>query len=331
MLRSNINKPGKSDFERIKEIDHTNTVWSAIQKNIPIYFNKMVEGESGIGNLKTSEIFKIQTSNSGIKWHLSQIFEGGIEKFEKEEAKYKDFFADEKMHDFEDLDDPKPFKSALSTKVPVIHKARNSKREMMQDWKEKFSFSKASDVYAIFFNLIDFKKEFVEEFPEKKFASIDDQAELVQLFTLNEDDDYNVPGVIGMGIKSSVLFHLEPSYFLGANKNTLYGFYFLSDCEPFGLPSGTNEFIMINDLNPDNNKRHNKNMLIDQNYWYPYDLFILYSLRTYRILKKLCADQGYFLDDKYRFIHVNTFMSQIWNMKLDVISTMTGGDQEDAR
>ena len=134
-----------------------------------------------------------------------------------------------------------------------------------------------------------------------------------------------------MGIKSSVLFYLNPTYFLGANKNTLYGFYFLSACEHFHLPSQTNEFIMINDMKQESNRRYNTNMLIDQNYWFPYDLFMLYGLRTYRKLKELCAKHKYQLDDLNRFVHVNTFMSQIWDLEYDKITTMTGGDQDDAR
>lgn len=330
MLRSNINTE-KSDFHKVKEEIHSDKVWEIIEKNIPIFFEKMLEKDNGVEELKGSNSFNVQSSSSDIRKHLSDIFERGLNNYQKEEGKYKTFFSEESMHEFEDEDDPKGFKSALSTKVPVILKARNSKREMMHDWQEKFAFSKASDVYSIFFNLIDFMNDYVAETDEVDFANFNDINELEKLFILNEDDDYNVPGVIGMGIKSSVLFYLNAEYFLGANKNTLYGFYFLSECENFRLPSGSNEFIMINDMRNQSNRRNNVNMLIDQNYWYPYDLITMYGLRTYRKLKDLCAKYKYTLDDAHRFVHVNTFMSEIWKMKLEIINTMTGGDQEDAR
>lgn len=330
MLRSNINTE-KSDFHKVKEEIHSNQVWKIIEKNIPIYFERMLERDNGFEELKESSPFSIQSSSLDIRKQLSDIFEKGLYNYQKEEGKYKNFFSEESMHEFEDEDDPKGFKSALSTKVPVILKARNSKREMMYDWQEKFAFSKASDVYSIFFNLIDFLNYYVAKTDEVDFANFNEINELEELFILNEDDDYNVPGVIGMGIKSTILFYLNAKYFLGANKNTLYGFYFLSECENFRLPSGSNEFIMINDMRSESNRRNNVNMLIDQNYWYPYDLITMYGLRAYRKLKDLCANYKYPLDDIHRFVHVNTFMAEIWKMELENIKTMTGGDQEDAR
>lgn len=330
MLRSNINTE-RSDFNKVKEPEHIAKVWQAIEKNIPIYFQKMIEDNDDLAALKESGAFKVKVSAPDVKKKLAEIFEDGLYYYQKEDSKYKKFFADASMQEFEDEDDPKSFKSALSTKVPVIFKARNSKREMMQEWQTRFATSKAADVYAIFFNLVTFMNEYIEETATEDFAIIDDVEDLESFVVLNDDDDYNVPGVIGMGIKSSVLYFLNPKYFLCANKNTLYGFYFLSECEAFRLPSGSNEFIMINDQREESNRRNNRNMLIDQNYWYPYDLFLLYGLRSYRLLKDLCAKHKYKLDDEYRFVHLNTFMAQIWDMKSDVINTMTGGDQEDAR
>lgn len=291
----------------------------------------MIDAKDKLAVFKASSSFSVKSSAADIRKQLSEIFENGLYTYQKDENKYKKFFSEESMHEFEDEDDPKGFKSALCTKVPVILKARNSKREMMRDWQEKFAVSKAADVYAIFFNLIDFMNDYVAVTDAKVMGEFNNVKDLENLFTLNEDDDYNVPGVIGMGIKSSVLYYLNAKYFLGANKNTLYGYYFLSECEHFRLPSQTNEFIMINDMKNERNKRHNTNILIDQNYWYPYDLLMLYSLRTYRILKELCAKHKYNLDDTHRFVHVNTFMSSIWNVKFETIVTMTGGDQEDAR
>ncbi|MBX9850951.1 MAG: hypothetical protein K2X86_04250 [Cytophagaceae bacterium] len=331
MRRSNIANTEKTDFNKIKISEHIEEVWKSIEKNIPIYFEKIINDGDELAVLKQNSSFKVQSSGPDIRKRLSDIFENGLYHYKKEEVKYKKFFSEESMHEFEDEDDPKSFKSALSTKVPVILKARNSKREMMYEWQERFATSKAADVYSIFFNLTDFMNEYIDETNPIEFGKFNDPKDLIKLFVLNEDDDYNVPGVIGMGIKSSVLFYLNSKYFLGANKNTLYGFYFLSDCAHFGLPSGSNEFIMINDLKEASNRRNNRNMLIDQNYWYPYDLFILYGLRTYRKLKELCAKYKYTLDDDNRFVHVNSFMSKIWDLKYDVIITMTGGDQEDAR
>jgi hypothetical protein len=329
MLRTNINTE-KSDFNKIKDPNHIENVWKSIEKNIPIYFQKIIDGDDELEALKKSGAFKVKTSAPDIRKKLSEIFEDGLHNYQKEDGKYKKFFHADSMQEFEDEDDPKAFKSSLSTKVPIILKARNSRAEMMQEWRTRFATSKASDVYAIFFNLITFMNEFTEETSVKDFSEIDDIENLENFVVLNEDDDYNVPGVIGMGIKSSVLYFLNAKYFLCANKNTLFGYYFLSDCDSFRLPSGSNEFIMIRDGRPEMNRKYNQNMLIDQNYWYPYDLFLLYSLRSFRLLKQLCAKYKYNLNEEYRFVHLNTFMAQICNIKSDLITTMTGGDQEDA-
>ena len=330
MIRSNINTE-RSDFKKVKDADHIENVWLSIEKNVPLYFKKMINDLDELGTLKESGTFKIKNSVPDTRKLLSEIFDDGLYSYQKEDGKYKKFFALESMQEFEDEDEPKAFKSALSTKVPVILKARNSKREMMHEWQTRFATSKPADVYALFFNLITFMHEFIEEIDVKEFAEYDDILDLEGLSVLNDDDDYNVPGVIGMGIKAAVLYFLNPQFFLPANKNTLYGFYFLSDCDNFRLPSGSSEFIMINDLKEESNKRYNRNMLIDQNYWYPYDLIILYGLRTFRLLEQECLKFNYKLSEEYRFVHLNTFMSHIWDMKIETINTMTGGDQEDAR
>ncbi|WP_347160123.1 hypothetical protein [Pontibacter chitinilyticus] len=330
MLRSNINTD-RSDFFDIKDDDHIDEVWQIMKKNIPDYFNRMIAGDDEYVELKTNGSFKVKTTATDFRKRLAKIFEDGLKNYKKEDVKYKIFFDDDSIQEFEDEDDPKAFKSALSTKVPVILKARNSKREMMHEWQTRFAASKPADVYSIFLNLVSFMNDFIDDTTAVEFSKYDDLYDLENLVVLNDDDDYNVPGVIGMGIKSSVLYFLNPRYFLPANKNTLYGFYFLTDCDHFYLPSRSNEFVMINDMNSESNRKYNRNMLIDQNYWYPYDLLVLYGLKAYRLLEQLCMKHQYKLNEEYRFVHLNTFMSHIWQMKLDTINTMMGGDQEDAK
>lgn len=201
----------------------------------------------------------------------------------------------------------------------------------MKEWQAKYNNAKYNELYAIFFNLITFLDDFKNSLQIDEFASYNNLGDLSKLIVLNEDDDYNVPGVIGMGIKSTVLYNISPHICSIANKNTLYGFYFLSNQKDFGLPSKTNEFTMINDLDKKKTQRTNTNYSIDQNYWYPYDLFTLYCLRLYRKLKLLCMQYHLTLDDSYRFVHINSFMDQIWKFNETAINTMMGGKQDDAR
>ena len=47
-----------------------------------------------------------------------------------------------------------------------------------------------------------------------------------------------------MGIKSAVLYHLDPGYFPARDSRSLLGFYLLSGCSFFDLPSKSSEFVM---------------------------------------------------------------------------------------
>ncbi len=51
MLRSNINTE-RSDFNKVKDVDHIEMVWKTIEKNIPLYFQKMIEGDDELAALK---------------------------------------------------------------------------------------------------------------------------------------------------------------------------------------------------------------------------------------------------------------------------------------
>ena len=74
MLRSNVNTE-RSDFNKVKDVDHIEKVWQSIEKNIPIYFQKMIEGDDELSALKESGSFKVKTAVADIRKSLSEIFD----------------------------------------------------------------------------------------------------------------------------------------------------------------------------------------------------------------------------------------------------------------
>src|SRR5262249_54684973 len=145
----------------------------------------------------------------------------------------------------------------------------------------------------------------LESHPVDEYAKIDDQANF-DLDPLDEDETMSMTNVIGMGIKSIVLYHLDPARLPARGRNGLYGLYFLSGRVDFGLPSESSEFLMVNDIDfePDF-------MIMDQNYWYPYGLFSLYSLRVYRWLNQRAVTASVTLDPAMRYVYVERFFKAV--------------------
>jgi hypothetical protein len=139
-----------------------------------------------------------------------------------------------------------------------------------------FRRAKGSDLLAVFSNVLDFSNAWVAQQPEASYAVLD-SADDFGLDPLDADETMTLPKVIGMGIKSIVLHHLDPRVFPQRTRNDLYGLYFLSGMQDFGLASGSSEFLMINDREP----ASNGSLIMEHNFWYPYGLYSLYAIRIF--------------------------------------------------
>jgi hypothetical protein len=83
---------------------------------------------------------------------------------------------------------------------------------------------------------------------------------------------------------------------------------------------------MIQDMNKTRGHRDSeKNYKMDQNYWYPYDLFMFYSYWLYGELAKRSAAQGLPLDDSYRFVYTYTFLDFVCECNSAAIEVMGDG------
>jgi hypothetical protein len=126
------------------------------------------------------------------------------------------------------------------------------------------------------------------------------------------------PGIIGMGIKSIVLFHLDPERFPERGRQALYALYFLSNRECPDMTTQSSEFIMVDDKTrgPDGY------IIMEHNYWYPYGLFSLYAFRVLNWIDKQARSIDYNIEPQMRYVYLNTFFDSICDHHDEDLKTM---------
>ena len=311
------------EYELIKKDEHIVKVWAEIEKSFPSYWQSMIDRESpqSLASQLANSGFKVKQAPVNQAAILRKIFAEAFEEYEKLSDKYRSLFDREYLQEFKD-DDPNAFKATLKKECPVIRNSVNSQHEVMEEWKKKFIPTKGKELLEVFYNFPSFSEDFATQTSDDEFLKYDKVADF-NVGTLDEEE-YGVQGVIGAGIKTVVLYNLNPRVFPLLTRLSMYGLYFMSGKGSFGLPSKTSEFLMISD----NRKVITKNIPMTHNYWYPYGLVMLYSLRIYRLIEAECKKHKIDLDNNYRFIYVIRFFDEIYTVNYDYIKTMTGGDED---
>jgi hypothetical protein len=309
-----------NDFEYIHEQHHVSSITELLKKTVPNYFKKITDS-------------KLADKSGGFStpsFVWNRILLDGVEKYEKESPTYKEFFSEDSMDEFEEIDDPKVFKSDLRKDCPIIHKTLFSKMEELQEWKEDFARANPQELFDTFANFLDFMHVYVENVEDRNYNDLMDYEDFKELQKFSDDEDLTLRNVIGAGIKTTVLYHIFPQHFLKSVRRTLYGLYFLTDDLHNRMPSKTSEFIMIDDKDEfrKNGRGSRSNFKMDHNYWYPYNLFMLYANHVRLLLEKELKSIGVKLSPDYRFVHVNTFLEELCKLNSDSISTMMGTDQD---
>ncbi|MGY4366674.1 hypothetical protein ACVW1A_002739 [Bradyrhizobium sp. LB1.3] len=177
--------------------------------------------------------------------------------------------------------------------------------------------ARANDLLEVFSNVLDYVSEWSGSHPASKYEGLDEPASF-NLDPLDDDETMSIDNVVGMGIKSIVLHHLDPERLPPRGRNGLYGLYFLSGRGAFDLPSQSSEFLMVNDIN----LASDGSMIMDQNYWYPYGLFSLYALRVYRWIDEKSSSVGFKLDRSVRYVYVERFFDAVCTQHSDDLKTM---------
>lgn len=310
------------DFPHLIKPAHIAKVWGSIQAGYKKYFAQLLIPQDDLGLAGLADIGKtVKTTKSPEKdpAPLVEGFKEAIVAFEKVSPRYKEFFTDDAMEEY--ADQPGSFKAMLSKGVPVIQSTVNSHQSELLEWHKRFNATKSPALLDMFGNLMDFFHEYVSSTKNKAFAKFD-ELEDFKFEPIEDDEECRISGVIGMGIKSTVIFHQSPIFFPSRDRYSLLGLYLLSDCDYFGLPTKSSEFVMYN---PDQ-RLPDGTIYSAHNFWYPYALFTLYCLRLYRELKKDMSALGTELDDHYRFVYTGHFLDQVCSLEKAKIRTFLAHD-----
>ncbi len=305
------------EYALIRQPKHVAKVWAAIEAALPSYWDKFVESErksDAMSELLAKHGKKAPPAKPG-QTVIAPVFEKAIKEYEKEADRYRNFFDPAAMEEYRD--DPNAFKQGLSRDVPVIANTLRQRNAELKEWQMHFRAARANDLLAVFSNVLDFREEWSESHPPDEYAGYD-ALEAFELDPLDNDEAMNMQNVIGMGIKSNVLYHLDPQRLPARGQRALYGLYFLSGRSPFGLPSDTSEFLMIND--PAHTT--DDSIIMDQNYWYPYGLFSLYALRVFRWIDAHMSAGNVTLDRTHRYVYVQRFFEAVCAQHAEDLKTM---------
>jgi hypothetical protein len=307
-----MHKPNLEIDHAVYEPNHISTVLAEITAHFPGYFeffSKPVPKELSI-SIPSDSPFRITHSKykkSSAPQLLTKNFTDAIASFENEHEKYKSFFDIDALMEYEI--DPNSFKGNLRRECPIIRRCLNSPEREMERYKAHFQQKPGEELWRVTTNIIKFGISFNKQFDTNKHESITTVPDLGLAELLL--DDYISYQVIGGGIKSHFLYSLYPYAFANRSQNALWALYFLSGKGSFGLKDDS-EFLMID----------TENGTTQQNYHYPYDLFAYYALKVYLMLKQSCTKLNVFLEPRYRYIYLDSFLASITSHHENDITTL---------
>lgn len=301
-----------SDHEHMVEdecfqVKHIQKVLDKIKENFQDYFDKFLESQqSHISQDRIDTLhdqFIVDSEGKHLVLDRSracrELFEEAISDFEKDKKAYIDLFDQELLEEYED--DPQQFKSRiLKIKTPVIRRTlQNMYAEQLDKYRAAFARANAVDLLTVVSKLSKFSEDYVKnKYNAETFEDIVYYKDFN--FTVLDTEEYTVHGVIGGGIKSTMLFKNYPDVFSSRSRLAVWALWYLVGKQTFGCKMDS-EFLMI-DL---------KQNSVQQNYFYPYELFEFYALHIYLLIKNAAKRLEVEVNSAYRFVYVDAFLSFI--------------------
>lgn len=301
------------------EEEHVEKVLNLIRKNFDKYFKNFIEDEAGI-SISKKDAEKIG-GNLGIRItqkdklkditkKFKTIIKEAIEDFEKDREKYEDILNEEVLEEYEE--DSSTFKSiALKNECPIIHSTYyNKAAKELDKYRYEFNISNSEDLLTVVTNLYYFAEDYKNEFYNANTYDEINKYWDLEISDL-DTDDYTVYGVIGGGIKSHMLYKLYPGLFPNRSRDSIWSLWYLTEKDVIDCEKDS-EFLMI-DINK---------YITQQNYFYPYELFIFYAHQIYQMLKKKAEELNIGFDDDYRYVYVDSFFKFIAKQHQEEINTL---------
>ena len=286
---------------------HIDLVRKEIQKNFGNYFPDFLETQAGkaISAAKAAEIAKALGATTRSRTPVASkqkvaflnIIQYAIDEFEKDREKYADLMDLEALEEY--ADDPSNFKNTvLKNQCPIIHSTlHNKKAKELDKYRMEFKKADPNKLLVVVQNLTAFAIIYYED--DYDPDSYDEITSLEELGLSDLDtDDYTVYGVIGGGIKSHLLYKMNPETFPNRSRAAIWALYYLTDKKTFDCHQDS-EFLMI----------HAEKGTTQQNYFYPYELFSIYALHIFQLLNVEANRIGVELDSNYRYVIVDAFLS----------------------
>lgn len=289
------------------EQEHVERVLAAIKKNFDDHFMRFLDSAGGKG-LSLEDIQGLQKKfgieiqkkkkHSDLTGNYKTIIREAIDSFEKDREDYQKIF---RQNWLEDLDeDADVFKSKiLRNECPIIRKTLANKRAKELDkYRVSFSQADADWLLKVVYNLCVFGDEYQAGYISDTYEEPQTYQDLNM--SLLDTDDYTAYGVIGGGIKTHMLYKVHPAVFPNRSRSAIWALWYLTNKETFGCKTDS-EFLMI-DLS--------KN-IVQQNYFYPYQLFAFYAFEIYKMLRDKATEYNAYIDTDYRYVIVDAFLEFI--------------------
>lgn len=282
-------------------------VLAAIQKNFDLHFDRFLDtsggkGVSTVGIQGLQKKFGIDVQkkkkNSDLTANYKTIIRESIDEFEKDRGDYERIFRQDWLEDLDE--DADVFKSkTLRNECPIIRKTLANKRAKELDkYRASFSLADADWLLRVVYNLCVFGDEYQENYDPDTYEDAQTYQDLN--LSLLHTDDYTAYGVIGGGIKTHMLYKVHLAIFPNRSRSAIWALWYLINKQTFGCKTDT-EFLMI-DLN--------KN-IVQQNYFYPYQLFAYYAIEIYKMLRDKATEYNAYIDTDYRYVIVDVFLEFI--------------------
>ena len=289
------------------EQGHVETVLYAIKQNFDQYFMRFIDTTAGKGisieavqGLQKKLGIEVQKKkkNSDLAENYKTIIREAIDDFERDQVDYQRIFRQEWLEDLDE--DADVFKSkTLRNECPIIRKTlANRRAKELDKYRASFSQADADWLLRIVYNLCVFGDEYQRNYDPDTYEDAETYQDLD--LGLLDTDDYTAYGVIGGGIKTHMLYKVHPSLFPNRSRSAIWALWYLTNKKTFGCHTDS-EFLMI-DLS--------KN-IVQQNYFYPYQLFAFYAFEIYKMLRDKATEYDAYIDPDYRYVIVDAFLEFI--------------------